>query len=61
MCNAWKASYENANVYDNYPMTGLGYTYDWGSNNGIGLSEFIVPKGTTVIFNQKASLESYCI
>ncbi len=25
-----------------YPWTRLGYTYDWGSNNPVGLSEFIV-------------------
>jgi hypothetical protein len=25
-----------------YPWTRLGYTYDWGSSNHIGLSEFIV-------------------
>ncbi len=25
-----------------YPWTRLGYTYDWGSNNHIGLSEFVV-------------------
>ncbi len=25
-----------------YPWTRLGYTYDWGSNNHIGLSEFVL-------------------
>lgn len=31
-----------------YPWTGLGYTYDWGSNIHVGLSEYIVPVGQPV-------------
>lgn len=31
-----------------WPWTRLGYTYDWGSDNHVGLSEFIIPRGTTV-------------
>ncbi len=34
-----------ANTYNDpypYPFTGLGYTYDWGNDNHVGLSEFIV-------------------
>jgi hypothetical protein len=31
-----------------YPWTQLGYTYDWGSNGHIGLSEFVVEQGSTV-------------
>lgn len=31
-----------------YPWTRLGYTYDWGSANHLGVSEFVVPRGTEV-------------
>ncbi len=31
-----------------YPWTRLGYTYDWGSANHVGVSEFVVPRGTEV-------------
>jgi hypothetical protein len=31
-----------------YPWTQLGYTYDWGSANHMGLSEFVVEKNSTV-------------
>ncbi len=31
-----------------YPWTQLGYTYDWGSSNHMGLSEFVIEKDSTV-------------
>lgn len=31
-----------------YPWTRLGYTYDWGSSNHVGLSEFILKQNSTV-------------
>lgn len=31
-----------------YPWTQLGYTYDWGSADHMGLSEFVIEKGSTV-------------
>jgi len=31
-----------------YPWTRLGYTYDWGRDDHIGLSEFVVAKGAVV-------------
>ncbi|MBL0225139.1 MAG: hypothetical protein IPQ16_06050 [Geobacteraceae bacterium] len=37
--------YSNARNYplsSPYPWTRLGYTYDWGSSNHVGLSEFVV-------------------
>jgi len=37
--------YDNARNYpasEPYPWTRLGYTYDWGSSNHVGLSEFVV-------------------
>jgi hypothetical protein len=31
-----------------YPWTMLGYTYDWGSSNHVGLSEFVIRQGAAV-------------
>jgi hypothetical protein len=31
-----------------YPWTGLGYTYDWGGRDHVGLSEYIIPTGYSV-------------
>lgn len=33
---------------DGYPWTRLGYTYDWGNCNHVGLSEFVIRPGATV-------------
>ncbi len=43
--NRKKYIYYNARNYpasEPYPWTRLGYTYDWGSQNHVGLSEFVV-------------------
>ncbi len=46
---------------DGYPWTRLGYTYDWGnSDSEIGLSEFIIRSGATVIVRDTQSTEDYC-
>lgn len=42
-----------------YPWTRLGYTYDWGSSDHVGLSEFVVPRGTTVGVRAVWSNEEY--
>ena len=60
MCDNWIKSFENKDIYDNYPWTGLGYTFDWGTEHGIGLSEFVVPKGTSVLVHKKTSVNDYC-
>jgi hypothetical protein len=41
----WSSRYETATPY---PWTQLGYTYDWGSSNHMGLSEYVIRKGSTV-------------
>lgn len=61
MCNTWKDLYKQPEIYNNYPWTGLGYTYDWASEHGYGLSEFVVAKGKTVIFQDKYDLNKYCL
>ncbi len=43
-----------------YPWTRLGYTYDWGSTRTeIGLSEFIIKKGSKVIIHSVTRNEEY--
>lgn len=60
MCENWRKSYNNKETYKNFPWTGLGYTYDWGSESGIGLSEYIVEKNSQLIFSQKFTVSEYC-
>ncbi|CAG9334278.1 unnamed protein product [Blepharisma stoltei] len=61
MCNNWNGSYYQEELYNNYPWTGLGYTYDWGnSKSHVGFSEFVVKAGTQVYFSKKASTDDYC-
>ncbi|OWY20028.1 hypothetical protein C7N43_24565 [Sphingobacteriales bacterium UPWRP_1] len=45
------ASYYNCNIYDNYPWTQLGYTYDWNRKNKthIGLSEFVIGANKNIV------------
>ncbi len=44
-----------------YPWTQLGYTYDWAADSGeVGLSEFVVSKGSEVIVEGVASIAEYC-
>lgn len=61
MCNNWKGSYKSSEAYLNYPWTGLGYTYDWATQLGYGLSEFVVDKGSFVKFRARYSIEEYCV
>ena len=37
-----QASYSYVTGANPYPWTRLGYTYDWGSNSHVGLSEFVL-------------------
>ena len=60
MCGNWKGSFENDELYDNYPWTGLGYTYDWGSRNPRGASEFVAPQGSVVVFHSLRTTAEYC-
>ena len=44
-----------------YPWTALGYTYDWGQEEGeIGESEFIIRSGTVVRILSVVLTEDYC-
>ena len=45
-----------------YPWTRLGYTYDWGRGDGvrIGLSEYVIRKGSTVKVASISTVADYC-
>ena len=60
MCETWNNSFNKTKIYDNYPWTGLGYTFDWGSNSGFGISQFVALAGTSVVLNRKIKIEDYC-
>lgn len=56
---------------NDYPWTRLGYTYDWGKHRdwkkidpsrpvNVGLSEFIIRKGTFIKIHSVSKVEDYC-
>jgi len=47
----YKASFNNKSIFDNYPFTMLGYTFDWNpySMNHIGVSEFVIKPASIII------------
>ena len=56
---------------NNYPWTRLGYTYDWGKNSdwetidanrptNVGLSEFIIRKGSSIKVHSVSKPGNYC-
>ena len=53
--------YYNCNLYDKYPWTQLGYTYDWNSKNAshIGLSEFVIHRHKEIYVNKIYKTEEY--
>lgn len=61
MCYNWTLSYGSDDPFDNYPWTALGYTYDWGSpEDPRGVSEYVSPKGSEVVFHSLTPTELYC-
>ena len=44
-----------------YPFTQLGYCYDWNSNskNHVGVSEFVVPKGTLIKVKSRMDYQEF--
>jgi hypothetical protein len=53
--------YYQCDLYDRYPWTQLGYTYDWDPKNKthIGLSEFIISSNRTIYLNKIYSINDY--
>ncbi len=61
MCDNWASSYGHEELFDNYPWTALGYTYDWGNpGDPVGLSEYVAPAGSVVVFHGVTPIEGYC-
>ena len=60
MCETWNGNYNNVGTYKNYPWTGLGYTYDWGSITGKGISEFVLETGAKVKVKRRSTIDEYC-
>lgn len=53
--------YYQCELYDKYPWTQLGYTYDWNENNNshVGLSEFVIGSDKNVIIKAIYSTNEY--
>jgi hypothetical protein len=61
MCRTWGYNYGSTETLRNYPWTGLGYTYDWGSStDGVGLSEFILKSGAEITVYRRYTIDEYC-
>jgi hypothetical protein len=59
MCDNWRQAFP-ADPRTGYPWTGLGYTYDWGQPDPVGQSEFVAPRGTTVLVESVTGTDEYC-
>lgn len=48
--------------YGGYPWTQLGYSYDWSpeSKDHVGLSEYVVRKGSKIYIQSINSIDEYC-
>jgi hypothetical protein len=48
--------------YTGYPFTGMGWSYDWSpaSATHVGVTEFVIPKNTTVAIDGPQELAAFC-
>jgi hypothetical protein len=44
---------------ESYPWTRMGYTYDWGSDSRIGLSEYVVEKNSSIYVSSVMTVDQY--
>jgi hypothetical protein len=53
--------YYSCDIYDKYPWTQLGYTYDWNpqNKNHVGLSEFVVKENSKIVVNAIYTTDEY--
>ena len=53
--------YYACDLFDKYPWTQLGYTYDWNATNvkHLGLSEFVIAKNSNIVVKQIYTTEQY--
>ena len=59
----WINNLKNSSYGSNgYPWTRLGYTYDWAgkSQNHVGLSEYVIKKGSLIKIHDTVSTAEYC-
>jgi len=58
MCNIWKFSYTPGKTQ--YPWTALGYTYDWGSRDFAGPSEYLGASEAPARIHSVTPTAKYC-
>ena len=53
--------YYSCDLYDKYPWTQLGYTYDWNPKNKshVGLSEFVIRENANIVVKAIYTTEEY--
>ena len=53
--------YYSCSLYDKYPWTQLGYTYDWNPKNKshVGLSEFVIKENSNIVVKAIYTTEEY--
>lgn len=53
--------YYACQLYDQYPWTQLGYTYDWNPGNKpyVGMSEFVIRKNAIVYVKKVSTTRQY--
>lgn len=53
--------YYQCDLYNQYPWSQLGYTYDWNPNNTnhVGLSEFVIPANKNIVVKAIYTTEEY--
>ncbi|MBI5917533.1 MAG: hypothetical protein HY842_19365 [Bacteroidetes bacterium] len=56
-----RASFADSTLYQRYPFTQLGYTYDWKRSNKrhVGLSEFVIGKNKNVVVGEIVETAAY--
>ncbi|MEM7588017.1 MAG: hypothetical protein AAF560_31805 [Acidobacteriota bacterium] len=62
LCENWAGSFGNPELFDNYPWTALGFTYDWGDpQSSRGFSEFVAAVGTEAVLHDIIPTAEYCL
>ncbi len=56
-----RASFADSTLYNRYPFTQLGYTFDWKRKNKthVGLSEFVIGKNKNVVVERVVETKAY--
>lgn len=56
-------SFADSTLYNRYPFTQLGYTYDWNPRNKshIGLSEFVIGKNKNIVVGEVFATADYLV